>query len=638
LRNYSSGVFSCKERFGAADSGWPPVRRRLYKPLRLCDNLIPAVGLTSKKRPRVGQTLGNPTNECAFMLRELTIRNFAIIDDLTMEFPAGLTVLSGETGAGKSILINAVNLLLGSRASSELVRSGSDTAQLEAFFEIGPLNPVAGTMQRRGYDPGEGLLVRRRISRSGSNRIYINGNLATVQILNEITETLASISSQHAHQNLLRDDQHLWILDQFGGLLPLRTEVEIIYEQIRPLLEKRDRLRDAQQNRTERLELLHFQQQEIETAALQPEEDLQLEEERARLKNSEFLLQTVFAALDVIYSQQDSVVERLGEIARNLEKAGQLDAALVEPTQRLQDARFQLEDLTTELRGYMQSLDRDESRLEAVEERLDAVNKLKRKYGGSIESVFDHLQTVKKELAAVETTDEEIAAVDRQLEELSGRLKTQASTLSEQRRKTAGALAEKIAAELAGLNMPQTRFEVVLEPIAAERDSPTLLTTGDRLITAAGMDRARFRIAPNVGEDLKPLASIASGGELSRVVLAIKAILAQTEAVETVIFDEVDAGIGGSTAEVVGRKLAELARYHQVVCITHLPQIAKFGRHHYRIAKAVEKGRTRTTITLLDDDGRIEELARMLGGVDITPTTLEHARELLRGRSPRSLS
>lgn len=564
------------------------------------------------------------------MLRDLTIRNFAIIDDLSLTLPEGLTVLSGETGAGKSVLIHAVNLLLGSRASAELIRSGSDHAQLEAFFDIGAQSPVARTMERLGYDPRDGLLVRRLISRAGANRIYINASLATVQILNEITETLASISSQHAHQTLLREEQHLWILDQFGGLLPLRNEVEDLYAQILPLLEKRDRLRQLARSRNERLELLRFQQQEIEAAALQPEEDLRLEEERLRLKNHEFLLQTVFAALDSIYSREGSVFERLAEIARNLEKAGGLDAALAEPGRRLQDMVFQIEDLAGELRAYLQQIDMDERRLETVEERLDAVNKLKRKYGGTIEAVRAHLESVQTELASAETIDEQLAAVEKQLVAAAETLKNRAVRLSERRRKTAGILADKIAVELAGLNMPRTRFEVAVAPVAAETDSPALLTCNGARITAAGMDRARFRIAPNVGEAMKPLASIASGGELSRVVLAIKAILAETESVETVIFDEVDAGIGGGTAEVVGRKLAELAGHHQVVCITHLPQIARFGRHHYRIAKRVEKGRTRTTIALLDERGRIEELARMLGGVDITPTTLEHARELLR--------
>jgi len=564
------------------------------------------------------------------MLRELTIRNFAIIDDLTIEFPAGLTILSGETGAGKSILINAVNLLLGSRASSELIRSGSDNAQLEALFEVGPENPVTRIMRRLGYDPADGLLVRRLISRSGTNRIYLNGNLATVQILNEITETLASISSQHAHQTLLREDQHLRILDQFGGLLSLRAEVETAHGQILPLLDRHRALEEARQNQSERMELLHFQKQEIEAAALQPDEDVRLEEERVRLKNAEFLLQSVFDALESIYSRQGSVVENLGEIARNLEKAGNLDPALAEPSRRLQDTIFQLEDLAADLRAYMQTIDRDENRLETVEERLDAVNKLKRKYGGSLQSIQEHQLAVEAELEAVSNIEADIEAVNRQLAEASAAIKTLASRLSDRRRKAAGALAEKIAAELAGLNMPQTRFEVVVEPIAAEPLSPAVLTCEGRLVTAAGMDRARFRIAPNVGENLKPLASIASGGELSRIVLAIKAILAQTESVETVIFDEVDAGIGGGTAEVVGRKLAELARHHQVVCITHLPQIAKFGSRHYRIAKQVEKGRTRTLITLLDQNGRVEEVARMLGGVDITPRTLAHAEELLR--------
>jgi DNA repair protein RecN (Recombination protein N) len=563
------------------------------------------------------------------MLEELSIRNFAIIDDLSIRFGEGLTILSGETGAGKSILINAVNLLLGSRASTTLIRTGAESAELEALFRISPSTNITRLMSEQGYDPLEGLLVRRIISRKDTNRIYINGRMASMQLLDALTENLASISGQHAHQGLLKEDQHLLILDQFGGLLELRSQFSKQYNALIPLLQHLERLVARQTHQSEQIELMQFQKQEIISAAIQPQEDIELEQEQRRLKHAARLHQVCFNAIEEIYGRQGAVIERLGELKKELKEAGRIDAAFMAQAETLEDITFRLEDIAGELRQHSQSIDNDPGRLERVEERLDLLNRLKRKYGGSLEAVQDHLETVNQALEGLENLADRIQETEAQIEEQHLHLAKLAVQLSEQRGAAAKRLSQIVVSELAELKMENTGFEVSLNRQAADNATPACLKVNDQVMTETGLDRASFMIAPNVGEMLKPLTSIASGGELSRVILAIKAILAQTDSVETIIFDEVDAGIGGGVAEQVGEKLAQLGEHHQVICITHLPQIAKFGRHHYHISKRISGGRTHTVIHHLDEAARLKEIARMLGGADITAATLAHARELL---------
>jgi DNA repair protein RecN (Recombination protein N) len=564
------------------------------------------------------------------MLKELSIRNFAIIDDLHIDFSDGLTILSGETGAGKSIILNAVNLLLGSRASAELVRTGAQSAELEALFQISSTSSVARIMSANGYDPAEGLLIRRLISRSDSNRVYVNGRLATIGLLTTITENLASISGQHAHQGLLREDQHLLILDQFGGLMTQRRQVYDNYHQILPLIDKLSRLESIRQRQDEHRELLEFQRKEITAAELTPDEDTALEQERLRLKNAEALYRTVYNSIEELYGSSGSVIERLLEVKKNLATAGRIDSQLKTTAESLASASYQIEDVTEELRAHLNLIQIDDQRLEVVEGRLDTLNKLKRKYGGSLAAVFSQLETIEDGLSKAENISQQIREVEEQLAKLHDQLTRRVLELSQKRAKTAKKLAQTVVAELGSLKMSQTEFQAVMHPIPADGKTNSYLTAQDGTITETGIDRATFMIAPNPGEELKPLAAIASGGELSRVVLALKAILAETDAVETIVFDEVDAGIGGGTAEVVGRKLSELARHHQVICITHLPQIAKFGEHHFSISKHINDGRTLTAIQPLNKEDRYREIARMLGGEKITQTTLDHARELLR--------
>ncbi|MFH2064219.1 MAG: DNA repair protein RecN [Pseudomonadota bacterium] len=563
------------------------------------------------------------------MLRELSIRNFAIIDDLNIGFSEGLTILSGETGAGKSIIINAVNLLLGSRATSRMVRTGADSAELSAAFDVASRGSIAEKMESQGFDPSEGLIIRRVISRNDRHKVYINGRPATMQQLSDMTENLAGISGQHAHQGLLKEDQHLLILDQFGGLLKHREAVYRNYHNIIPLMKTLEEWKRKKGRQQDHLELLAFQKKEIEDACLVPDEDQQLEQERKKLKNSEVLYQSVFQVVEMLQDGQGSVHEILAGAGKVLDQVGTIDPYLQEKSGKVKEFLYGLEDVTTELRQYADTVQTDTGRLEQVEDRLDFIVRLKRKYGGSLEAVFAHLETVETELNDVGNLDEKIAEAEKELSRLHQDTIRMARELSGKRKQAAGTLAAKVVQELSDLKMPQTDFHILLEPASPTSETSGYLSDNGCLLMETGLDNARFLLSPNIGEVVKPLADIASGGELSRVVLALKTILAKTDAVETVVFDEVDAGIGGSVAEVVGKKLVSLAKTHQVICITHLAQIAKFGDHHFKIAKEVSKGRTQTGVTLLAPHERVEEIARMLGGETITRVTRDHAAEML---------
>jgi len=568
------------------------------------------------------------------MLQELSISNFAIIDDLRISFSGGLTILSGETGAGKSIIINAVNLLLGSRATATLIRSGQESAELEALFHIKDQPGIVQIMKKNGYDPAEGLLIRRIISRKDRHRTYINGRLATIGLLNLITENLASISGQHVHQGLLKEEQQLAVIDQFGGLMPDRNSVYQCFHEIVPLIRDLNDLKAKKDRQTEHIQLLEFQKKEIQGAGLIPGEDAELEQERIRLKNSEALFQTARDSIEMLYDSQGAVVEQLSLVKTNLEKAALIDPLLGSSAKRISEMAFNVEDIAEELRNYLKKIEVDESRLGDVEDRLDVINKLNRKYGGSLDAVCLRLESIEQELLNLESLAEDISGAEKRLSILHNNLVELTTTLSQKRKKAAKILAESVEKELASLKMPQTKFQVFFRTVPADISNDPYLTVETNVAYETGIDQIVFLIAPNVGEPLKPLSNIVSGGELSRVVLALKAILAQTEAVETIVFDEVDAGIGGGVAEVVGKKLAALAKRHQIICITHLPQIAKFGDHHFIISKHVSEGRTKTSINYLSIPERINEIARMLGGEKITQATVEHAREMLKSVHP----
>ena len=563
------------------------------------------------------------------MLNELSIKNFAIIDDLKISFPAGFSVLTGETGAGKSIIMEAVNLLLGSRASADLVRSGCEAAELEAFFDIDARSRTARLMEEQGMDPSDGLILRRVISISGKSRVFINSRQSTRDLLKELTRDLAGISSQHAHQGLLQEENHLDILDEFAGTTGLRNEIRSFYGLILPLQKKVRELKTILDQKRKEQELVSFQIDEIRDAAVLPHEDEDLEKKRQALLNATKTFEAVNRSIHEIHDREGSVIEKLGWIKNELEKAGAADETLKILAQRLSGTLYDLEDMTQELRHVSSSIDLDPASLEITDLRRDLISKLKRKYGGSLEALFQIYEDLQQQLVRTVDIEKEIAAGEKEFRTLIQDIGVKAKELSGLR-KTAGEKLSRLAGnELDSLEMGRAKFEVSFFSLGSKGEEE-IATAGGEKIGPDGMDRVVFLLSPNPGEPLKPLAKIASGGELSRIVLALKAVLSKTKSLETLIFDEVDAGIGGATSEKLGLKLKQLSGSHQVICITHLAQIAKYAARQFRIYKEVVDGRTFTAIVPLErQSDRIEEIARMIGGSTITPATLSHARELL---------
>ena len=560
------------------------------------------------------------------MLNRLTISNFAIIKHLDISFRPGLNILSGETGAGKSIIINAMNLILGGRASGDLIRTGCDEAKVEALFSI----PTSGHLASVLHDlaiPFDGeLLIRRSLHREGRNRIAINGTIATVQMLSSLGDHLISISGQHEHQRLLRQDHHLAILDEFGGLLPAREAFGALFYRYQSLREELRVIERQLAEMKDKQELARFQREEIDGAAIEEREDESLAKEKMRLEHAEQLLTTVSETYQQLYESDHSLISGLFDCAKKLEKAAQIDDRLGDMARTLAESRLVLEETALTLREVQGTIEMDPRRLEAVQERLEILNRLKRKYGPTLPDVL----AFREKIATVMDAQQEKATQKRELQSrissLEQELLEAAHRLSDSRKKAALNLEKAVEKELHELNMPDTHFRVSFLDLKEQApDIPDLLS----LLRSEGLDQLEFLLAPNVGEELKPLAKIASGGELSRIMLALKSILARSASVESVIFDEVDAGIGGATAEVVGEKLEALARFHQILCITHLPQIASKAHTHYQVRKSVVDGRTESSILELDEKERIEEIARLLAGRKVTPQALAHAREMI---------
>jgi DNA repair protein RecN (Recombination protein N) len=549
------------------------------------------------------------------VLAELTIRNFAIIDELSVSFGPGLTVITGETGAGKSILVNAVNLLLGSRGSADLIRGGSREATVSAVFLRG--------------DEDEEFLVQRTLSMSGRNRVHVNGELTTLSALADVCRGLVSVSGQHEHQLFLDSEVQLHIIDRYGGLEEMRLTYGATFARLRETGAALERLRRQLRQRRDLAELSRFQLEEIARAKVEPDEEIRFAAEREILRHAERLHQGAASAYDLLYGESGAAVERLGQCEKILADLGRLDQSLQSPMRRLEELRLQLEDVALGLREYYQRMEADPARLQAVEERLDLLQRLMRKYGGSTRAVLAEEERLRRELEAVEDGEADLAAAERELADIRRQAVNEARELSTHRRDRAERLARAMEDRLAALDMPHSRFTL---PFDTEQQGPQgwAVQVGEYFLDDNGMDRVTFLFSANPGEEPRPMAKIASGGELSRIVLALKELQAGERAEETLIFDEVDAGIGGRTADMVGQRLKALARRHQVLCITHLPQIACYGEHHFAVRKATRHGRTTTALDGLSGEDRLEEVARMLGGVNVSTKTRAHAREMLK--------
>jgi len=557
------------------------------------------------------------------MLSDLSIKNFAIIDELHVSFNSGLNIISGETGAGKSIIIGAVSLLLGDRAAADMIRTQADAAAVEALFEIAQNKTLKEKIQEMGFEAGNELVIRRVISRTGKNKALINGQMATLANLAAISESLINICGQHEHQVILDAENHIDILDEFGDCLPWRAIYEEAYNQNQQIKSQKEKLENLCRSREEKTELIKFQLKEIEDIAPQNEEDKILTEERRVLINVRKLTDYADRAYDLLYGETSSVIEKIKEVQIQIKEIKKIDANLKLSETDIESSFFTLQEAALSLRDYSKKLFFDPERLVAIDERLEMVNRLKRKHGGSLESVFAKKQVMEEELLQVSNGAEELNKLAQEEVKVKARMRQNAQKLSQLRAQAAVKLQDAVNREICALNMPHASFSINFKKSAADGTA--------EIFGSRGVDELEFYLAANIGEEQKSLNRIASGGELSRIILALKNVLSQTGSVDTVVFDEVDSGIGGAAAEIVGRKLKDVSTSHQVICITHLPQIACYGDSHLRVAKKVAGGRTTTTVDKLDDEQKIEEISRMLGGVDLTETTRDHAREMLEG-------
>ena len=554
------------------------------------------------------------------MLNELSIKNFAIIDELHVCFGEGLNVISGETGAGKSIIIGAVSLLLGDRATSDMIRTQADSASVEAIFDIAGNKPLQDKIAAMGFSAGDELLVRRVISHAGKNKAFINGQMATLVNLTAVSELLINICGQHEHQVILNAENHIDILDEFGGCLPVRAQYTEIYNQYQQIRTQIEKLKDLSQSREEKADLFKFQLKEIQDINPKPAEDTALADEKKVLVNFQKLSGWAANAYDLLYGEKDSIMVKLKEVQNQVKEIKKIDSNLQISDVDIESSFITLQETVLQLRDYSKNLFFDSERLAAIDERLELLNRLKRKHGGSLESVFRRKQEIEEYLKTVFSVDEELEKLTKEEEKVQQNLRQNALKLSQIRGRAAKKLQDAVDKEIHALNMPHASFFVNFKKDtddAAEFFGPK------------GNDEIEFYLTANKGEESRPLNKVASGGELSRIILALKNVLSRTGSVSSIIFDEVDNGIGGAVAEIVGRKLKEVSANHQIVCITHLPQIACFGDKHMYVSKKVVKDRTVTSLEELDSEQKIEEISRMLGGVNVTQKTREHAKEML---------
>lgn len=540
------------------------------------------------------------------MLRELRIQNFAIISEVSLELSEGLNIITGETGAGKSILIDALSTLLGGRSSPEAIREGTDEAVLEARFD-----PIDFSLLG-DFPSSDWLILKRILSRSAKNRTYLNHSFANVSTLKEVGQRLTEIHGQHEHHNLINLEWQLNLLDAFSGLSGPRKEYEGYYRVWHHLLEERTSLQRLGLEGKQKQAFLEYQLSEIKNANLQPGEEEALEKEENTLKNWEAFLSATEKAYALL-SEEGGILNRLDETGEAIDKLNQITSDASEEMQLWENAKINLKEVSTLLRNRLNALEYDPHRLQGVTERLYLIQKLKKKYGLSLPEMIERQSQLEIDLSKISNCETQLAEIEKKIEQAEKDLREKATALSKKRLKSKSKLEEKVQEELQLLGMEKTRFQISCDSKSLSED---------------GMDRIEFLIALP-GETPQGLGKIASGGELSRIMLALKVILAEVDPVEVLVFDEVDAGIGGGVAERVGKRLSRLSKTHQVFCITHLPQIAQFADHHYFVEKDELKNRVTTSVKKLSKEGRIHELARMLGGVKITPITLRHAEEMI---------
>ena len=564
------------------------------------------------------------------MLRELSIRNLAVVEEAVVPFAAGLNVLTGETGAGKSIVVDALLLITGARAQPDWIRTGADTALVEAVFEIDPAGPVAALLDEAGHHPGDGqLVVKRELARSGRHRAFVNDGAATVGLLERLGELLVELHGQHEHQRLMEPARQLLLLDRFAEADDRRERVAArvrTWEEARAALA---RLQGEMREGARQEDLYRFQLTEIDDLRLRDGEEEELRAERSRLQHAERIVAGLQETVGILYEEPQSATARLSRAATLLRDLSRYEPDAAAPIEAIEGAQAYLEDVVGRARALRDRAVFDPDRLEQIDARLDAIVKLKRKYGDSVAAILAHRQEVAAALDRITRHDAIAEEMERAVAEAAAAAGTEAAALSAARTRAAERLERLVQKEIRGLGMEHGRFRVALRREPAAAGELAAGPEGSR-VGPRGAESVELLLSANPGEDLRPLAKVVSGGELSRVMLAAKTVLAAADDVPVLVFDEVDAGIGGRVADVVGQKLAATAAGRQVLCVTHLAPIAAYAGQHLLVEKRVARGATRTTVTRLPAAARVDELARMLGGERVTEASRRHARELLR--------
>ncbi|WP_405076633.1 DNA repair protein RecN [Ligilactobacillus acidipiscis] len=555
------------------------------------------------------------------MLSSLTIKNFAIIDKIQIDFQPKMTVLTGETGAGKSIVIDALGLLAGGRGSADYIRKGKKKALLQALFILPKNAPAYRILDEVGisYDDN-GLILQRELYRNGHNICRINGELVNLTNMRRVGETLIDIHGQNEHQELMRPDKHLSLLDSFANkqLRALKDKYSESYQQYRKEKASLEKKKKNEKDWVQRLDMLQFQVQEIKTAQLQPEEEEQLAEEKEQLDNYQAIHDALENSYQLLSGEENDALGQVGSVMEQMQRVAEFSPDLGQISQRITDAYYGLSDSVRDVSNQLATMEWDEDRLDQIEHRLDDIHQLKRKYGNSISEILNYYQKIKSELKGMQQTDADSDEQKERVDELFKKSKQIARQLSSERKKSAVQLEKAVHKQLKALYMEKAVFSV------------KFLQGTDERLNSEGLDQVEFYIQTNPGESMGPLARIASGGELSRVMLALKTIFAQRQGVTSIIFDEVDTGVSGRVAQAIAEKISLIAQSSQVLCITHLPQVAAVSDHHYLVTKHVQDGRTETRVERLKQSEKIEELARMLAGTEITDLARKHAAELLK--------
>jgi len=558
------------------------------------------------------------------MLNYLSIKNYTLIEDVFLEFSSGFNVLTGETGAGKSIIVGALGLVLGERAASGLIRKGAGRLSITASFKVisKQLEDLLVTLGLNDDidDTKHGeMLLRRDIDSSGRSRCFVNDNPVSLSSISKIGEFLVDVHGQHEHQLLLKNSEQRDLIDSFGGLTEYALKIEELYKSWKELLSEQDALSLSVQERTQRIDLYSFQLKELKTANLRPGEEEELEKMLPRLKNAERLKSLSEEAYGLLYGEEGSALDRLRQVQRDFDGICNLGGELSNASEMLKGALIQLEETSNELDGFRDGIETDPERLEEVLGRLELMSRLKRKYGNTVEEILEYKEKISKELDHLEHAEEKTQDISEQVSKAYQKFISASKKMSEERRAVAEKLSGLVHKELKELGLGNSKFRA---DIIQEKDE-----SGKFKASANGIDDIEFLISPNPGEDLKPLADTASGGELSRIMLALKTVLSKADKVPTLIFDEIDSGVGGFMGAVVGKKLLNLGKARQVICITHLPQIASLAHRHFNVEKYVEGKRTHVAVSRLDSTRRIKEISRLLGGE--TKISVKHARELI---------